>query len=154
MRLLPLHAAPQHVPALARRHQPQWQAAHPGMTLAAWEAEFARHADARQPLPTTLLALDDDGSLLGSASLVADDMDGAAPWSPWLANVLVTEAARGRGIGQALIDGVIAEARALGFAKVFLFTEDQQDFYARRGWTLLEERDHHGHRVCVMCRAT
>lgn len=153
MRIVPLHEQPRRIRELAKRHHPQWQAAHPGMTLPEWEAEFARHAVATG-LPLTLLALDENDVLLGSASLVADDMDGAAPWSPWLANVLVAEAARGRGVGQALTDAIVAQARARGFAELFLFTEDQQDFYARRGWTLLEEREHHGQRVCVMRRAT
>lgn len=153
MRILPLQAQPHRLHELARRHHPQWQTAHPGMTLAEWEAEFARHASATG-LPLTLLALDNDDALLGSASLVADDMDGAAPWSPWLANVLVAETARGRGVGQALTAAIVTQARAMGFAELFLFTEDQQDFYARRGWTLLEEREHHGHRVSVMRCAT
>ncbi|MDP2228016.1 MAG: GNAT family N-acetyltransferase [Moraxellaceae bacterium] len=151
----PLHQHPGLIPELARRHHPQWADVQPLMQLSDWEKEFTRHARTGTPaLPTTVVALDDDGTLLGSASLVHDDMDGVAPFSPWLANVLVAPAARGRGVGAALMEAILEVAAERAYAQIYLFTEDQQDFYARRGWTLVEVRPHHGKTVSLMTRHT
>lgn len=150
-RIVPLTDHPERIPALARLHQPQWQDVHPDTDIAAWEREFAAHrADG---LPATLLALDESGHLLGSASLVQDDMDGAQPFSPWLANVLVLPAARGRGTGAALIHAIADLARAQGHPTLYLFTTDRQDFYTERGWMPLLSCVHHGKTVSIMRRS-
>lgn len=149
-RIVPLTDHPERIPTLARLHQPQWQDVHPDMDFAAWECEFAAHRDG---LPATLLALDDNDQLLGSASLVRDDMDGTQPFSPWLANVLVLPAARGRGTGAALIRAITDMARAQGHPTLYLFTTDRQDFYTERGWMPLLSCIHHGKTVSIMHRS-
>ena len=106
----------------------------------------------RHALTATLLAMDDDGHLLGSASLVPDDMEGAQPFSPWLANVLVLPAARGRGTGAALIQAIADLALAQGHPTLYLFTTDRQDFYTERGWMPLLSCVHHGQPVLIMRR--
>lgn len=131
MKIVALADHPQHIPELAKLHQPQWQAAHPGWETSDWEKEFRRHG---HTLPCTLLALDENGELLGSASLVEDDTGGVVALSPWLANVLVLPVARGKGCGALLIRAIEAQAARLGQRSLYLFTEDQRDFYERRGW--------------------
>lgn len=147
MRLITLQDHPEWIARLAALHQPQWQAAHPGWTAQEWEEEFQRHLGL---FPCTLLALDKSGELLGSASLVEDDMNGASPFTPWLANVLVLPAARGSGIGGRLIAAIETAATVRGFTQLHLFTEDQQAFYQRRGWQLLQRREFEGKAVSVM----
>lgn len=136
------------IPALATLHQAEWHAVHPDMSVTDWENEFFWHILTSSP--TTLVATDADQQLLGSASLVKDDMEGLAPYSPWLANVLVLPAARGQGIGAALIDAIAVLALAQGHPELFLFTSDQQHFYLQRGWIPLEDRIHHGVLVSLM----
>lgn len=150
-RIVPLTEHADQIPALARLHQPQWQEVHPDMDITAWEREFTTHCQGG--LPATLLALNDEGQLLGSASLVQDDMEGAQPFSPWLANVLVLPAARGRGTGAALIQAIADRARAQGHATLYLFTTDRQDFYTQRGWMPLRSCLHHGKPVSIMRRS-
>lgn len=58
--------------------------------------------------------------------------------SRWLACVYVHPEARGRGLAGRLIEEVCAEARALGHTRLYLHTQDRADYYARRGWTVLE----------------
>lgn len=149
--LAPLRDHPHLIPALAPLHQAQWAGAHPDMDVAAWEREF--HGHALFGLPLTLVAIDREGQLLGSASLIMDDMEQQAPYAPWLANVLVLPAARGRGIGAALISAIADRARAIGHVQLYLFTTDQQDFYTQRGWMPFEERLHHGKVVTLMRRS-
>ncbi len=145
--LTSLQEHPEFIHLLASLHLPQWQAAHPGWTQADWEKEFQRHLGA---FPCTLLALNESNALLGSASLVEDDMNGATDYSPWLANVLVLPAARGSGVGGKLIAAIEAKAAALNFPALHLFTEDQQALYARRGWQEIQSLDFEGKRVSLM----
>jgi GNAT superfamily N-acetyltransferase len=150
MPIIPLAQRPEYIATLAALHLPQWQASHPGWGLQDWENEFRRHLG---DFPCTLMALDEQGELLGSASLVADDMNGTAPYSPWLANVLVLPAARGRGVGSALISAIEEKAKLRGLPALYLFTEDQQALYRRRGWLLWEESVFEGKIVSLMRKA-
>ncbi len=147
MRILALQERPDLLPLLAALHRPQWQAAHPGWTGADWEQEFRRHLG---NFPCTLIALNEEDELLGSASLVEDDMNGATAYTPWLANVLVLPAARGAGVGGKLIATIEAKAAAQGFAALHLFTEDQQALYQRRGWQEIHSLDFEGKNVSLM----
>lgn len=148
LHIVALTERPDMVATLAALHQPQWSASHPGWSLADWEREFSPHQ--QTGLPLTLLALDADGRLQGSASLVADDMNGTTAFSPWLANVLVLPAARGNGTGSRLIRAIEAAAAQRGHGCLHLFTEDQQALYGRRGWTVLENRMFEGKAVTLM----
>ncbi len=145
--MIRLGSRPDLVVTLAALHHPQWQASHPGWTQQDWEKEFATHLG---DFPLTLLALDASGRLQGSASLIADDMHGEAAFSPWLANVLVLPAARGSGTGSRLINAIEEEARQQGHARLYLFTEDQQALYERRGWERIEERFFEGKPISIM----
>lgn len=133
--LCALPEKPEFIPLLAGLHHAQWQDSHPGWSRPDWEQEFQRHC---ADFPCTLLALNENHELLGSASLLEDDMDGATAYTPWLANVLVLPQARGAGIGGQLIQAIEEKAQALGYPALHLFTADQQDFYQRRGWQFLQ----------------
>ena len=72
-----------------------------------------------RPAPgATLVAVDDDGQILGSAELHPNQGGGGAHVAN--AGFMVDPAAGGRGIGRALADGILERARANGFrAMVF-----------------------------------
>jgi GNAT superfamily N-acetyltransferase len=147
MPIIPLAQRPEYLTVLAALHHPQWQAAHPDWTRSDWKKEFARHLG---DFPCTLIALNTQDELLGSASLVEDDMNGAMDYSPWLANVLVLPAARGSGVGGKLIAAIEAKAAAMNFPALHLFTEDQQPLYQRRGWQAFHEMAFEGKAVSLM----
>jgi GNAT superfamily N-acetyltransferase len=58
--------------------------------------------------------------LLGSAMLIARDMDTDPEYSPWVAGVFVSPTHRRRCIGRALSEHVLHEAARLGFATLYL----------------------------------
>src|SRR5207302_11016698 len=93
------------------------------------------------------------GELLGSSMLIAHDMDTRIDLSPWLAGVFVAPAHRHRGIATALVARVVEAATALRFPRIYLFTPGEEQFYAKRGWTLLEREVYHGTDVTVMTMA-
>lgn len=92
--------------------------------------------------------------VLGSVSLMAsDDLAGYEHLSPWLASMFVAPEARGRGVATALVDHLLAAARAAGHGEVYLFTAGQDDFWSAQGWYVVAEVESAGHRAVVMSRS-
>ena len=65
------------------------------------------------PAGVTLVAVDDDGRVLGTAKTGPNQMGPGAHMAT--ASFMVAEAARGRGVGRALGEAVIARARTDGY---------------------------------------
>ena len=72
-------------------------------------------------VPIAFVALDDDGGIVGTASLIFDDLEGD-PRNPWLASVYVPPEQRKKGIASALVRTVEDAARRLGYSRLYLFT--------------------------------
>jgi GNAT superfamily N-acetyltransferase len=150
---------PDFIPTLARWHHEQWKHLSPGDSVEERTARLRAHLSIGQ-IPTTFVAIspaDGPGSerdrtqILGSASLIAQDMDTHPELSPWLASVFVAPQYRGQGIGTALVRRVILEAETLGVARLYLFTTpDKNGFYARLGWSLIESTRYRGYQQIVM----
>ena len=79
-------------------------------------------------------ALADDGSQLGFARVVTDRATFA-----YLCDVLVVEAARGGGVGKALIAAVMEHADLQGLRRFSLATADAHALYARHGFAPLAD---------------
>jgi predicted N-acetyltransferase YhbS len=115
-------------------------------------ASKLRTRSGHRQIPTVFIA-STDGTPLGSAMLVAHDMDSRLQWSPWLAGVVVAPEHRGRGIGAALAAHATAEARALGLPALYLYTFSTEQYYARLGWQLIERCSYFGESVSIMSRS-
>ncbi|MEG0858652.1 MAG: GNAT family N-acetyltransferase [Pseudomonas sp.] len=118
--------------------------------LAQWQQEFAQGQSNGKW--KCLVALD-QGQLLGGAVLAADDLSSRPDLGPWLACVFITPAARGAGIAEQLIEGICTHARDAGIDTLYLHTSDQQAYYAKRGWTVLEQFQAWGKEQWIMSRA-
>lgn len=77
---------------------------------------------------------DESGIQVAYARVVTDGVTFA-----WLCDVFVDRSARGRGIGVALIEGVVADLEPLGLRRVALATGDAHGLYARFGFAPLAE---------------
>ncbi|WP_158602001.1 GNAT family N-acetyltransferase [Pararobbsia silviterrae] len=88
-------------------------------------------------LPFTLVAHDRD-TLLGTGSVLVNEVPEDTVQSAWLSAVWVDEAHRGRGVGAAIVDACCAHARRLGEPALLLMTADEREFYERRGWTVID----------------
>ncbi len=138
---------PEAIPTLARWHVAEWRHLLPTWTEAEAARELATHRDRR--VPTTVIARL-DGALAGSASLLLEDMPGTEAWSPWLASVYVAPGCRRRGIGGALVDRVVAEARLQRFPRLHLLTTEAEAWYGRWGWRPLQRLTCAGQPAIVM----
>ena len=83
------------------------------------------------------------GEVVGAIALV--DFDDVAEFrhlKPWVAAFIVGPDFRGRGVGSAMLEALEERARNFSIPKLYLWTEDQQDFYAKRGYQLIEHRQY------------
>ena len=92
------------------------------------------------PIPLALVA-HEGGSFLGTASVIASDLDERPELTPWIAAVWVEESARGHGVGAALVDAAARACFASGFPRAYLCSRARMiGFCERLGWTLIERR--------------
>jgi GNAT superfamily N-acetyltransferase len=136
---------------LVALHFAEWGHLHPHETLEQRTLRLTSAAG-RGGVPTVVVALK-DGVLLGSAMLIASDMDTRLDLTPWLAGVYVVDAARGRGTGSALVRRIETEAAALGLGRLYLYTPDAMEFYARLGWSADERCSYLGQDVTIMSKS-
>ena len=113
-----------------------WRHVAPEQTWQSRAEKFRAHLN-RDVLPIAWVA-HAGGDVLGTAALRTHDLDGREDLAPWLGGVYVLPGFRRRGIASALCRTVEDKARALGFARLYLFTPDQQALYARLGWRPFE----------------
>ena len=108
----------------------------------AWLAEESYWAEGR-PRATQDAAIDASmnfgiydagtGAQLAYARVVTDGVTFA-----WLCDVFVAREARGRGVGVALIDGVVAALEPLGLKRILLATGDAHGLYEKFGFQPIE----------------
>lgn len=125
---------------LAQWHFDEWRQLIPGWSVGEAAAELASHG-ARRSIPTTFVGLH-GAEIVGSASLLLEDMPGTGAWSPWLASVYVAPAWRGRGIGARLVQRAIADAESLGVPALHLFTTEAVEWYLGLGWQIRDRIPH------------
>ena len=147
MKIIDLKYEAHYIPILASWHHQEWSYLHP-------EGSIEKRIENMQSflnddfIPSTFIALEND--LLGSAAIVAQDMDTKQELSPWLASVFVSPENRSRGIGSKLVIQVMNYTRDAGIKTLFLFTPDKESFYKRLGWHTISKEIYRGHRVTVM----
>jgi GNAT superfamily N-acetyltransferase len=124
------------LPELAQLHFSEWSYLRPTESLEQRTARLEKCCG-RCEIPTVVVALE-QGALLGSAMLVANDMDTRPELTPWLAGVYVIVSHRRRGVGSKLSERIGSEARTLGARNLYLYTPTREAFYAKRGWLVVE----------------
>lgn len=100
-------------------------------------------------IPTTFVAMSGK-TLLGSASLVRQDLKVRQELSPWMATVFVDPKYRKQGAGSALVKRVVKEAARLKTEALYLFTPDKEKFYLSLGWSLIERIHHRNEEQSIM----
>lgn len=142
--------APELIPLVAEWQDSQWGMLPGSRTLAERKVRLQEHLQ-RGAIPTTFVAWV-DGQPVGSAGLIANDMEPLPEWIPWLASVFVLSDQRRKGIGTLLIERVAEEALALGYPRLYLYTQDQMQLYQSLGWQISHVRFYRGHDMTVMTR--
>jgi N-acetylglutamate synthase-like GNAT family acetyltransferase len=148
MLILNLKDKPEHLLPLAQWHHAEWSYLNPLRSFDQRVQEMQEDLEGKV-IPTTFVA-EDDGELLGSACILADDMSSHPELTPWLASVYVNEIHRGKGIGSTLVKRVMQHAQENGVKRLYLYTPDQEQMYARLGWQLYSREPYNGTPVTIM----
>jgi uncharacterized protein (DUF952 family)/N-acetylglutamate synthase-like GNAT family acetyltransferase len=100
----------------------------------------------------TYVAISADDELIGMATLVDDDeLPNAPEPGPWLAAVLTVPTNRAQGVASAVVQSIVQRAHELKIPAIYLYTNDQQQWYANKGWKPLRETELNGIAHTVMC---
>ena len=100
----------------------------------------------------TYVAISTDDELIGMATLVDDDeLPNAPEPGPWLAAVLTVPNNRAQGVASAVVQRIVQRAHELRLPAIYLYTNDQQQWYANKGWNPLRETELNGIAHTVMC---
>ncbi|MBR2817965.1 MAG: GNAT family N-acetyltransferase [Reyranella sp.] len=148
MRVVPLVERPDLVEQVSVWGFAEWGHLNPGQTLEERTARIRGKMNVDR-IPIAFVALDEEGRIVGTASLIFDDLEGD-PRNPWLASVFVRPEHRKKGIASALVRTVEDAARRLGYSRLYLFTSSAPALYAGLGWQALEQRVYRGEHIQVM----
>ncbi|PXY00292.1 GNAT family N-acetyltransferase [Halomonas sp. LBP4] len=151
LEIVRLTAESPHLPRIAAWQHAEWGHLTFGETSASRLSALREECGEAAGVPSAFVAMS-GGQPVGTASLVAQDMDARPALSPWLASVFVLPEWRGRGIASRLVRRVEAEVAASGITRFYLFTPDQQALYRRLGWEDHEVLDYRGEAVTIMAR--
>ena len=132
--------APYHLATLAERPDllptlTRWLRDHhaPREPLARFAARIARRVSPLGPEQCFILLA--SGIPAGTASLTRRGLESRPDLTPWLANVFVAPAFRGRGHAPHLVAAVEAAARDADIPTLWLYTRTTERLYAALGWT-------------------
>lgn len=90
-------------------------------------------------MPFALVA-EREGAACGNALVIANDLLERPGLTPWLAALWVDEPMRRRGVAASLLEEACRRSAALGIDRLHLSSRAAlQGFYARLGWTIVEE---------------
>ncbi len=120
-------------PTLARWHHDEWRDLIPNWSYDIALEELRTHQH-RAAIPTTLVAFRGK-TLVGSASLLVEDLPEWRHLTPWVASVYVVPSERGQKVGTQLVRHAVTVAGQLGVKTVYLLTPGQAAFYRRLGWS-------------------
>lgn len=118
-------------------------------SLARRTEQLRAHLDA-SPIPVTLLA-HKGPEPLGCVSLVRYQASAGGHDRVWLSNLYVRADVRRRGLGEALLKRVLAYAGEQQLPGLWLFTDQWQDFYRKRGWHPSGDAHLSGSDVDILC---
>jgi predicted N-acetyltransferase YhbS len=151
VKVVPLVERPDLVEQVSAWGFAEWGHLSPGQTLEGRTARIRGKMNVDR-VPIAFVALDGEGRIVGTASLIFDDLEGD-PRNPWLASVFVPPEHRKKGIASALVRTVEDAARRIGYSRLYLFTSSAPALYASLGWRPLEQSVYRGEHIQVMDRS-
>ena len=138
------------IPQIAQWFYDEWGDLYPDLDIEKIIARLHKRTNVDK-IPLTMVAVENE-MVVGTASLKEFDMDTRMEYSPWLAAVYVREDWRRKGVGARLVETIVTKAKTIGVGTLYLYTPDAQDFYAKLGWSILENSEYHGKNVTIMVK--
>ena len=136
------------IPTIAGWSYEEWSYLHPERTLSDVEQSILEGSN-KKHIPVSLVAID-RGKVIGIIALKTSDFKARPNLGPWLAGLYVDKLQRGKGVGTRLVHEIEKLAARLGASKLFLVTDDAENFYSKLSWSVLERTVWQGISVTVM----
>ncbi len=146
--ILPLNDWPQAVDILAAAHLAEWRELYPEDTVESFAEDLARSLGT-QPVPSTWVLVA-DSTVIGSVSVIEQDLDSRPELTPWLANLWIDREWRGRGLGKQLVGHACEQGRLRGLERLYLYTPEHAAFYQALGWETLAVSTKNGVVITLM----
>ena len=144
--------APRHWQRAAELSVSEWKKYFPNDTVQTYFDLYGLTGQYEGHFAETHVAINAKDELLGMATLVDDDeLPESNEPGPWLAAVLTLPSTRRNGVGSTLVQQVVQRAYQLGHHELFLYTSDQQEWYAKKGWIPIRETPLNDIAHTVMC---
>ena len=143
--------ATQHWQRAAELSVSEWKKYFPNDTVQTYFDLYGLTGQYEGHFAETYIAVNPEDELFGMATLVDDDeLPESNEPGPWLAAVLTVSSTRLNGVGSTLVQQVVQRAYQLGHPTIYLYTSDQQQWYANKGWKPLRETELNGIKHTVM----
>ena len=137
--------APHHWQRAAELSVTEWRKYFPNDTVQTYFDLYGLTGQYEGHFAETYIAVNTKDELLGMATLVDDDeLPESNEPGPWLAAVLTLPSTRRSGVGSTLVQQIVQRAHQLGHSELFLYTSDQQEWYAKKGWLPLRQTSLNG----------
>ena len=129
----------------------EWKKYFPNDTVQTYFDLYGLTGQYAEHFAETYIAVNANDELLGMATLVDDDeLPESNEPGPWLAAVLALPSTRRNGVGSTLVQQIVQRAHQLGHHELFLYTSDQHEWYAKKGWLPIRETPLNGIAHTVM----
>jgi len=135
-RIIPLEK--KHIEQLSIWHYAEWTNIYPDYKIENFKKELSNHLTGNEKIPCTWVLVT-GSELIGSVSLLEDDLENNVDLNPWLGNLYVKKKYRNQGIGEMLLKFATAKAINWDVSNLFLYTLNDTEFYKKRGWNLHKE---------------
>jgi len=136
------------IPTIAQWAYEEWAYLHPERTYTDVERLIAEGSN-KEGIPISLVATV-KGKVIGWAVLKASDFKARPNLGPWLGGLFVEKQYRRKGVGTRLVREIEGLSARLGVGRLFLVTDDVEDFYSGLGWSVRERVESKGISVVVM----
>ena len=139
---------PSHVHQISEWLFEEWGDDVEGRTIKQY-SDVLKHRMNVDELPVAFVALASD-ELIGTASLVCNEISSLRQYKNWLASVFVAPERRRQGWGARIVRGVVQVAPDYGIDELFLYTRSHTDFYRQLGWEYLDTVQYRNRDAMIM----
>ena len=141
---------PELVHLLSKWFHDEWGRNDPSLTVESIERHVRERLN-RDKIPLCLVAFA-KSKPIATATLKIREMDIYPQFEHWLGNVYVLPVYRNQGVGSQITEAIVETAKSLCVKTLYLYTRDQEHFYQRLGWELMEQIEYRGSMASVMKR--
>lgn len=141
MKICHLFEAPECIPTLAGWFAEEWEPIYGEKGSGDAEADL-RAGTQRDALPLWLVALDEQSLPLGTVALKTQSVDSHRHLAPWISSLIVGATHQRQGVGTALVEAIIGEARRLNFKHLYVAADRASiaaGLFKKYAWDAIDE---------------